>query len=137
MLSKALLFQDTSSANAILSTDNPNKCKALGRKVANFNEEIWEKHREDVVERANWCKFSSSGELREMLLQTGIRGMVEAAPNDRVWGIGFREGEAEANRDRWGLNLLGKALMKVRGRLSEVEEDKVEEMKSRSKGGVW
>jgi len=55
--------------------------------------------------------------LRAQLLATGERELVEASPMDRIWGVGFAERNAGANRQRWGLNLLGKALMDVRGRL--------------------
>ena len=44
---------------------------------------------------------------------------MQAADYDRVWGIGFSAANAEANRDKWGLNLLEKALMNVRKRLRE------------------
>lgn len=58
-----------------------------------------------------------------LLLGTGERELVEASPFDRVWGIGFREKDViKAGRDRWGQNLLGKALMEVRG-LLRAEED--------------
>ena len=40
--------------------------------------------------------------------------MVEAAARDRVWGIGFTAEQALVNKERWGLNLLGKALERVR-----------------------
>lgn len=45
---------------------------------------------------------------------------------DRIWGVGFGEKNAGKNRHRWGQNLLGKALMDVRGRLRE-EDGKAEE----------
>lgn len=45
----------------------------------------------------------------------------QAAPRDRIWGIGFGKERAESQRARWGLNLLGKALMKVRDRLRAEE----------------
>jgi ribA/ribD-fused uncharacterized protein len=57
--------------------------------------------------------------LRGWLLKTGDRKLVEASPFDRVWGVGFTEKNAGANRQRWGQNLLGKALMVVRTRLEE------------------
>ena len=41
----------------------------------------------------------------------------QASPRDRIWGIGFGAQNAEKNRSRWGLNLLGKALVKVRERI--------------------
>jgi len=42
---------------------------------------------------------------------------------DRIWGVGFAPQNAEANKDRWGQNLLGKALMKVRTRLREEKSE--------------
>ena len=46
---------------------------------------------------------------------------MKASPYDRIWGIGFSAGKAGANRDDWGNNLLGKALMRVRDRLERKE----------------
>ena len=53
------------------------------------------------------------------MLETGDLILVEASPLDRIWGIGFREKKAMemGNRERWGMNLLGNALMKVREQL--------------------
>ena len=51
---------------------------------------------------------------RKFLLKTKDKLIVEAASYDRVWGIGFNETDAKNNKHRWGLNLLGKALMRVR-----------------------
>jgi len=63
--------------------------------------------------------------LRERLLATGEREIVEASPMDKIWGIGFGWKNAEKRRAHWGLNLLGKALMKARDRLrAEAEEEK-------------
>lgn len=75
-----------------------------------------------IVVDGNYHKFTASedaGRLREMLLATGERELVEASPMDRIWGVGFNPANAGRNRERWGLNLLGKALMRVRTRLSE------------------
>ncbi len=41
----------------------------------------------------------------------------QSSPEDRIWGIGYDAENAEANRSDWGLNLLGKAITKVRERL--------------------
>lgn len=54
------------------------------------------------------------------MLATGDRELVEASPDDRIWGIGFEAVKADANRDQWGENLLGLALMNVRKRLREL-----------------
>jgi predicted NAD-dependent protein-ADP-ribosyltransferase YbiA (DUF1768 family) len=41
---------------------------------------------------------------------------------DKIWGIGFGAKNAEANRAKWGQNLLGIALMNVRKRIIEQEK---------------
>ena len=62
-------------------------------------------------------KFSQNEELKEVLLGTGDRQIIETSPNDRLWGIGFNSEEAEGNESNWGENKLGKALERVRGML--------------------
>ena len=136
MYHKALLFADIEIAAQIMAAPEPAVQKALGRKVSGFDDEVWKANRERIVEEGNWWKFvngvgaktEESGKgLRERLMETGERELVEASPRDRIWGIGFGKNNAEANRGRWGLNLLGKALMRVRERLrgqeGEVEGD--------------
>jgi len=46
---------------------------------------------------------------------------VEAAPRDRIWGIGFGARNAPANRHRWGLNLLGLAITAVHEEFLDAE----------------
>lgn len=130
MHSKAILFSDDIIAAKILKTTSPKTQKALGRKVKNFNEKVWLENRERIVEEGNYWKYVSGkdeGELRdgrslkEKLLETGNREIVEASPMDRIWGVGFGEKNAESRRKDWGLNLLGKALMAVRERIRKEE----------------
>jgi ribA/ribD-fused uncharacterized protein len=59
--------------------------------------------------------------MREVLLNTGTRILVEASPSDRIWGIGFDAENAEGNESEWGANKLGHALMKVRERLGSIK----------------
>ncbi|PPQ70949.1 hypothetical protein CVT26_014253 [Gymnopilus dilepis] len=124
MVQKALLFKDSAIAREILSVPGTSQAdmtrvKALGRQVAGFDEQTWVDAREGIVLEGNWRKFQGKGneELREMLLGTGDRRIVEASPRDRIWGIGFGEKNALKQMDRWGLNLLGKALEITRARL--------------------
>ena len=86
------------------------------------------------------CKFRESGNkgLREKLLGTGEKMIVEASPLDRIWGVGFGEKRALSVKQSWGLNLLGRALMDVRRILREEErkeqERGEEEMKMDGEG---
>jgi len=119
MVRKARLFSDEDSARAILSATTPNEAKTLGRRVRGFSEEKWLAHREEIVFTGNLEKFSQNGVLRRFLLSTGDSILLEASPTDSIWGIGLSQDDPRAT-DPWswpGLNLLGFALTKVRGRL--------------------
>ncbi|KAF6809713.1 hypothetical protein CSOJ01_06768 [Colletotrichum sojae] len=132
MHAKALLFSDPDVALDILKASHPRKVKALGRRVKNFDEEQWNEERERVVREGNLLKFRASDELRQKLLDTGERELVEASPMDRIWGIGFSPERAPgSDRRRWGLNLLGKVLMEVRAILREEEHEKEKADKER------
>ncbi|EFY85668.1 hypothetical protein MAC_08315 [Metarhizium acridum CQMa 102] len=137
MYHKALLFNDQAVADQVLSAGHPRDAKALGRQVQNSSDETWKKHRTAIVQQGNLLKFTGAvtekgfrkgtgndtppidGSLREMLLATGTREIVEASPYDKTWGIGCLAADAERRRAYWGLNLLGKALMEVRWLLRE------------------
>jgi len=117
---KALLFHDGEIAAQILKARQPAEAKTLGRKVRGFDEATWKRERFEIVVAANLAKFSQNPALREFLLQTKRRVLVEASPRDTIWGIGMAESNPAA-RDpaRWrGLNLLGFALMRARSELA-------------------
>ena len=44
---------------------------------------------------------------------------ISQASTDVIWGVGFLANQVEENRQKWGQNLLGKALMRVRTRVRE------------------
>ncbi len=119
MYNKALLFKDFVSAKSIIYTKNPKKVKALGRKIANFDEEVWRKHREDIVYNGTIHKFTQNPNLKKQLLDIS-QDFVEASPYDTIWGIGLSANDPLAKHEStWkGLNLLGKILTKVRHELS-------------------
>lgn len=119
MHGKALLFGDEATARKILQCRTPFQAKNLGRQVSGFSEDVWERHRVEVVVAANFAKFAGIPVLREYLLSTGDAVLAEASPSDFVWGNGLDEFDPlAANPSRWpGLNLLGFALMEVRDRL--------------------
>lgn len=114
MYQKAILFNDFEIAKQVLNETDVRKIKALGRKVKNFNNELRDKHKEDFMFNACYAKFSQNDKLKDFLLSTGNHEIVEASPVDNIWGIGFSSDNAMENIDKWGQNLLGKTLMKVR-----------------------
>ncbi|MET8040520.1 NADAR family protein [Micromonospora sp. NPDC005215] len=116
MWRKAVLFGDATAAARILTVAHPHAAKTLGRQVDGFDERVWQEHRLDIVVAGAVAKFGQRPELREYLLGTGERVLVEASPVDRVWGIGLAADHPDAvDPARWrGLNLLGFALMRAR-----------------------
>lgn len=121
MAQKALLFNDLDIYNKILYSKSPGEAKDLGRNVKNFDEKKWNDNRYEIVVKGNTYKFSQNKKLKEFLIGTKERILVEASPIDRVWGIGLTANSEKAENPKlWnGLNLLGFALMEVRDLLSE------------------
>jgi ribA/ribD-fused uncharacterized protein len=120
MAEKARLFGDAKAGAAILASPLPKTMKQLGRKVRGFDETVWEQQRLDIVIRGNRAKFAQHPKLAAVLRDTGDALLAEASPYDCIWGIGLAATHAHTScPDRWpGQNLLGQALMTVRGELA-------------------
>lgn len=127
MAMKAATFQDDFCLRKILESNNPSEQKKYGRMVRNYNDEQWTKVRYNFVVQGNYAKFSQNQDLKKILLDTGNKILVEASPYDKIWGIGMDEKNPDRfDISKWkGQNLLGKALMEVRGRLRNDQENKV------------
>lgn len=116
MYSKAMLFLDRDTANSILRTSNVKEIKQLGREVNYFDEIVWDFNKVRIVFEGNKAKFTQNEELKKALFATKGTTLVEAAPNDAIWGIGLSEDDPRAlKRDTWlGKNLLGEILTQIR-----------------------
>lgn len=123
MAEKARLFNDFEIAEQILCTEKAPLVKELGRKIKNFNDETWKKNRYEIVVKGNYFKFIQNPGLKDFLISTNEKIIVEASPLDNIWGIGIAKDSAGIeNPDNWkGLNLLGFALMEARDRIRLVE----------------
>ena len=117
MYQKAMLFNDTEIAALILAEPNPRNQKALGRKVKNFIPEKWSEVCYDLVKDGLRQKFLQNRELLTYLKQYKDYVIVEASPEDRIWGIGYDSENALANINNWGTNLLGKMLTELSNEL--------------------
>lgn len=76
----------------------------------NYQRSDWFDVNVEVMDKILHAKFTQHEDLRKKLLETGDRELIEDSPDDVFWGIG---------RDRRGRNELGKALMRLRGRLRD------------------
>jgi ribA/ribD-fused uncharacterized protein len=138
MYYKAMLFNDPATAQRILDAKYPWDIKdkttgkvitwghkSLGRQVKNYDDAVWIEHRDELMYEICYAKFSQIPEYREWLLGTGELYIAEASPHDKIWGIGLEETDPLAEDPAtWPvgvLNLLGKALMRVRDKLREEE----------------
>ena len=121
MAGKARLFADDEAFAQTLTAVSPSAVKAVGRAVRNFDEARWNAARFDIVVQGNVAKFGQNPAMRDFLLSTGDRVLVEASPRDRIWGIGMGAANPDAEQPRkWrGQNLLGFALMAARAQLRE------------------
>jgi ribA/ribD-fused uncharacterized protein len=123
MYNKAFAFNDNETADKILAETHPYKQKKLGRIVKGFDQEYWATVCEQVMYNANFFKYDENKALREILLATGDKILVEASPYDKIWGIGMAEDHPDIeDMSKWkGQNLLGQALMKVRKQFRQLE----------------
>jgi hypothetical protein len=115
MAEKARLFDDEYHENLILKATSAGAAKALGRKIRNFDDALWNQAKFNIVKMGNIHKFRQP-DLADFLLGTGDKILVEASPTDRIWGIGMEATHPSAAFvHAWrGENLLGFALMEVR-----------------------
>ncbi len=91
----------------IRSAKTPRDAKALGRTREIPIRGDWDDARDDVMLHALRKKFEAP-QLRELLLRTDLRPLIEASPTDFYWGAG---------RSGTGKNRLGQLLMQVRAEL--------------------
>lgn len=119
MYKKAVCFRDKEIADKILMTDDVVEIKALGRLVANYNDNYWNGVRQIIVFEGLFAKFSQNEDLKTLLKATGNTLLAECAVRDRIWGIGLSMKDPDRYEiHKWkGQNLLGYALMMVREKL--------------------
>ena len=121
MYKKAVCFKDENIANQILAEKNVVKIKELGRLVSGYDEHIWNGVRQIIIYEGLLAKFSQNEFLKGRLLDTKNSILAECAVKDRIWGIGLSLTDPKRLiPSEWkGQNLLGYALMMVRGRLKK------------------
>jgi hypothetical protein len=120
MSRKAAYFEDWVTFKKIIDEGkNPREAKKLGRQVKNFNADYWMEVCLDEMIDVNMAKYSQNPDLKTLLLSTGNKTIVEASPEDTIWGIGLHANDDRVlDEKQWkGQNLLGKALMEVRTKL--------------------
>lgn len=123
MHQKALLFNDHETAEEIMQTSNPRIQKKLGRVVKGYDQNIWNEHKYEIVKNGCRAKFTQNLLLKKKITDDRGKILVEASPEDAIWGIGYDEDNALANKATWGQNLLGKLLTELTNEIEFTKED--------------
>ncbi|WP_133917728.1 NADAR family protein [Streptomyces sp. NBC_00582] len=105
---QAQKFAGTRHADLVRRARTPLRAAELGRDSSKPLRRDWERVKDDVMRRAVATKFRAHDDIREILLSTGDEEIVEDTTIDHYWGRG---------RTGTGKNMLGKILMRTRGRL--------------------
>lgn len=118
---KAHFFNDIRTRTALEQPMTPREAKNLGRLVENYDDKLWDCVRFGYMVYVNYQKFTQNQDLKQKLLATEKKVLVEASPNDRIWGVGLYANDSLILDDKnWtGQNLLGKALMEVRSKIAQ------------------
>ncbi len=116
---KAQMFKDVEAAEEILKVDDPVKQKDLGKKVKNFEKEVWERDCPEALTRGLLQKFLTNPACKQFLKETENTTLAECNKHDRLFGIGLPLSSGEkGNVASWkGQNYLGKMLMDVRSKV--------------------
>lgn len=116
MAEKAKLFEDHETLKKIMRAKHPAEQKKLGRQVKGFDVDKWSVVAKELVYKGNLAKFTQHEDLKQYLLGTGDKIIVEASPYDTVWGIGLGEDDERClDPKQWkGTNWLGEVIMRVR-----------------------
>ena len=113
---QAQKFLDESYREEIRKAKAPYDAKRMGR--GGPLRRNWDNMKIGIMKLAVRRKFETYSELREKLLRTGERELVEDSPNDYFWGNG---------RNGTGHNHMGKILMGLRQEFREEDRKKQEE----------
>lgn len=136
---KAQTFGDLRMAKKILAESDPAKIKKMGRRVKHFDAAQWDEIKLSIVRQGNIYKFSQNNELKKIILKTGRKVFIEAAPRDKIWGVGMSARNKDIlDTDNWpqpieNTNLLGKALESARSAIVYLERKKKSKSKEKSK----
>lgn len=104
---QAQKFNDPGYREKIRRASTAKQATDLGRTRALPLRSDWDSTRVDVMRRVVTTKFETHEHLRDLLLSTGDRPLVESAPGDNFWGSG---------PDGTGENRLGRLLEELRAR---------------------
>jgi ribA/ribD-fused uncharacterized protein len=107
--SKKFSQADFEYALQIINAQTPKQAKSLGRRNPSKLRQDWNTVRIDIMYEGLEAKFSQNDDLKQLLLSTRNKELIENNKGDAYWGCG---------RNGKGMNMQGKLLMKLRDEFS-------------------
>lgn len=113
---KANQANDSDAEREIMQTDDPILHKQIMKRI---KLPTWDTCKLDIMENIIRAKFSQNENLREELLNTKDKTLVEGNPYDTFWGAGISIYNPKIwDKEQWrGSNKLGDILMKIRSEM--------------------
>lgn len=112
---QAMKFEGTIHERMVRIAYSAGEAARIGRDRGNPLRKDWESVKNNIMRKAVYAKFTQHDDLRELLLSTGDKKLVEHTERDSYWGDGG---------DGSGKNMLGVILMETRTRIRI--EDKID-----------
>ena len=111
MIQKARLFGDSDTLKKMESEDDPVALKHLGKTIKDFSASIWKENIDGLLAKGLSAKFTQNEDLSMALKDTCTTILVEANPNDKIFGVGQSLfGKNIWDKQTWcGENKMGKA----------------------------
>ena len=100
MFHKARFSDDSTTADAIMATDDAVQAKTLGKNIANFDPKRWREVCDSYMYSGVKAKFEQNQDLLACLKGTDAQVLVEANSNDVYWSCGL----SLENHDLWDIS---------------------------------
>jgi ribA/ribD-fused uncharacterized protein len=121
---QAVVFKDEKASEQVMRMSDPGQMRNLSKSIPSDKErskadiQMWMETCPSVMLTGLYGKFSQDPDLKEILLATGEKTIIEAS-EDKFWGAGVRLKAVDVfDKDSWsGKNMLGQALMETRAKL--------------------
>ena len=114
----ALKSKDMNSADKIITTTSPREIKQQGKLIKGFNVHSWNKIKGDVMLEILRCKFNQNADLKQDLINTGDKKLVESGRSAYyAAGLSLMDRDILDSTKYTGKNKLGEFLQTVRQEL--------------------
>ena len=115
---KAKYFRDNITLAQVMTAEDALDCKLIARDTVGYDERRWKEVAYQECYNGLFAKFEQNPSLKQVLLQTGEKTIVESS-YDRLWGTGIPLSDpACLDKTKWhNPGILGAILMDIRTKL--------------------